>query len=146
MSVESTAINPHECFSRQQLEPYRQMVRDFSATRFAYAELLLRWGLHIQAADIVQLAIEDDDGSHVTSQSANGFVIGMWCLYNQQLSLNPEFQPDVRQRCSTCLEDTVEDGSGKCERCRSIHSRPSCSVCRLPVKGKYSCVWYSSGD
>lgn len=36
------------------------MVREFSSTRFAYAAMLLRWGLYRQATEMIQLATRHD--------------------------------------------------------------------------------------
>lgn len=74
-------IDPSFPITRKQLEPYKQLVHDFSLTRFAYAVILLRWGLYRQAAEMMQLAsrhLQRMDNDTLQSDFAEAFVIGMF--------------------------------------------------------------------
>ncbi|KAJ9118219.1 hypothetical protein QFC22_004125 [Naganishia vaughanmartiniae] len=66
----------------QQLAPFRQLIEEFSNCRYAYAEILLQWGLYRQAADIVRLSNGHASNSEVEEEAWNlatkAHVIGIY--------------------------------------------------------------------
>ena len=118
-----------------------EMIHQFRYNVYAYCELLFRWQMYNKRLELLKAVTVNQSNSFLSdNKKAEVHRIGPYSLYSYQPTIflsdwvNCHIGLDricVRGDCKTVLPEKART----CPQCNTFCSLPTCTICRLPVKG-----------